>query len=59
MSAKGRPRTFRVATVEECGEKITAEAWCYRRTASLSVEMYIQVKDAAGNWATLRVLVPR
>ena len=29
------------------------------RTASLSLEIYIQVKDAAGNWATLRVLVPR
>jgi len=57
MSAKARPRTLCVTTVAECGEKIAAEAWRDRHPKY--EEVYVQVTDAAGNWATLRVLVPR
>ena len=52
-----RPRKLRVTTRAECGAPIKAEAW--RDPAAKFHEVYVQVHDAAGNWATLRVLVPR
>ena len=57
MSPDERPRKLRVTTPAKCGGKITAEAWRYRTPRNH--EVYVQVKDTAGNWATLRILVPR
>lgn len=57
MTDQRRPKTMRVTTVGEYGEKIDVEAWRYEHKRCS--EVYVQAKDAQGNWATFRMLVPR
>lgn len=52
-----KPTKIRVTTEAECGAPIRAEAWRYECKAF--DQIYIHVKDAAGNDATFRLIVPR
>lgn len=53
--ADRRPKKIRVTTEAECGAPIHAEAWRYERKKH--DEIYVRVKDAAGNEATFRLIV--